>query len=252
MTNSLKRLLLFPSLLMMALTVAAQVTVSGSIQSDILFTSLYTKAVSSTSDLSFNYNDYLCRNNVTYQYKVVYLNEEGNIVDEQFVNIKSYFDILLVFDRYAKWQTPLNCSAINTTRIKPYAINTPVYSQKPSQYSVTAINYETGTCRGIFLEMTGPEDNITFETENNWRYRKNLKDFLTQGNAKIIKSVSGEAWIVGINSDSISDTSLFGQAEIDGARQIEFGWTEIGDIESEADLYENGFIDVPLEYRSGE
>ena len=58
-------------------------------------------------------------------------------------------------------------------------------------------------------------------------------------------------WLVGIKTDNISDTSLFSDAEIEGARQLEFGWIEIGDVESEADLYENGFIDVPSDYWSG-
>lgn len=231
-------------------TTVTRLILKRKIQSDILFTSLYTKAVSTTEDLSFTYSDYLCRNNVTYQYKVVYLNAEGNVVDEEFVNVKSHFDVLVIADKDAKWRTPLNCSAINTTRIKPYAFNSPVYSVKPSTYSVTAINYEEGTCTGIFLEMVGPENNITFETDNNWRYRKDFKDFITQGNAKILKGTSGEAWIVGIKTDSISDSSLFDKAEIDGAREISFGWSEVGDIESESDLYENGFISVPSEYWS--
>lgn len=233
-------------------TIVTRLVLKRKIQSEFQFTSLYTKAISNTSDLTFNYNDYLCRNNVTYQYKVEYLNEEGNLVDSEILNILSFFDTLVIFDKYAKWRTPLNCSAINTTRIKPYAMNTTLYSAKPSYYSATAINYEEGTCTGIFLEMTGPENNIQFETSQNWKYRRDVKDFLTQGNAKIIKGVSGEAWIVGIKTDSITDSSLFSDAEIDGARQIEFGWLEIGSIESEEDLYNNGFIDVPSEYWSGE
>ena len=231
-------------------TTVTRLILKRKIQSDILFTSLYTKAISTTSDLTFNYTDYLCRNNVTYQYKVVYLNDENNVVAEELLNIKSHFDVLVIADKDARWVTPLNCSAINTTRIKPYATNTPVYSTKPSTYSVTAINYEEGICTGIFLEMTGPENDITFETDNNWRYRQRFKDFITQGNAKVLKGTSGEAWIVSIKSDSISDTSLFDQAEIDGARQIEFGWMETGNIESESDLYENGFISVPSDYWS--
>ena len=220
------------------------------IQSDILFTSLYTKQVATESDLTFGYTDFLCRNNVTYQYKVVYLNDEDSVVAEEYLNIKSHFDVLVIADIDASWVTPLNCSAINTTRIKPYATNSPIYSRKPSTYSVSAINYEEGTCTGIFLEMTGEEDNITFETDNNWRYRKRFKDFITQGNAKILKGTSGDAWMVSIKTDSIADMSLFDKAEIDGARQIEFGWIEVGDLESESNLYDNSFISVPPEYWS--
>jgi len=222
------------------------------IKTDYLFTSVYTKEINQTSDLDFTFDDYYCRNKYTYQYKLVYLNAYDAVVDEIAYDIYSYFDVMVVCDAYAIWYTPLNCSAINFNTIKPYALNTPIYSRKPSYYNVAATNYDEGTCTGIFLEMTGPENNITFETAHNWKYRRNFKNFLTLGNAKILKSVSGEAWIIGVKTDSISDTSLFGDAEIEGARQLEFGWAEIGDIELESNLYENGFINVPRTYWSGE
>ena len=222
------------------------------IQSEFAFTSVYTKNISNTTQLQFTYTDKYCRNNYTYQYKVVYLNADGNMVAEETMNVESKFDVLVVCDGNAIWYSPLNISPINFNTIKPYAVNQPIYSRKPSYYNVTAINYDEGTCTGTFLEMTGPEDNITFETEHNWKYRRSFKEFLTEGNAKIIKSVSGEMWMVGIKTDGISDSSLFSQAEVDGARQIEFGWLEIGDVDSESDLYENKFINVPSDFWSSE
>lgn len=232
-------------------TGVVRLVLKRTIQGEFSFISVYTKAVELASDLDFSFDDYYCRNNYTYQYKVVYLNSEGGIVAEQSCTVQSSFDVLVVCDKDALWCSPLNVAPINFNTIKPYAINQPIYSKKPSYYNVTMINYDEGTCTGIFLEMVGPENNITFETAHNWKYRRTFKEFLTEGNAKILKSVSGEMWLVGIKTDGISDSSLFTQAEIDGARQLEFGWIEIGDVESEQDLYENGFINVPPEFFSG-
>ena len=218
---------------------------------DFLFTSVYMKEIETTDDLAFIFNDFFCRNNYEYQYKLEYRNENGGLIDSVTYNIVSRFDVLVICDADEIWYTPLNVSAINFNTVRPYTVNTPIFATKPSYYSYTATNYEEGSCTGIFLKMTGEESNIQFETEHNWKYRKQFKNWLTLGNAKIIKSVSGEAWIVGIKSDAISDTSLFSDAEIDGARLIEFGWIEIGDIESEADLYENDFINVPSDDWSG-
>lgn len=221
------------------------------IRDEFLFTSVYMKNISSASDLTVTFNDFLCRNDYEYQYKVEYRNAQNGIIDSQTFNVQSYFDVLVICDGEEIWYTPLNVSAINTTTIKPYAVNTPIYSKKPSYYSYTETNYEEGTCTGIFLKMVGPENKITFDTSHNWKYRKDFKNFITLGNAKVIKSVSGEAWLVGIKSDAISDNSLFQNAEIEGARQLEFGWLEIGDFESESDLYENGLINVTEDYWSG-
>ena len=58
-------------------------------------------------------------------------------------------------------------------------------------------------------------------------------------------------WLVGLKTDSITDVSLFDNAEIEGARQLEFGWLEVGDVDSEADMYENNLINVPSGYWSG-
>ena len=232
-------------------TSVTRLVLKRKILSESKFTSVYTRTVSSVSRLNFSFNDYYCRNGYEYQYKLTYLNEQDNIVDEKVFNIVSSFDVLVVCDKDEIWYTPLNVSAINPTTIKPFAINSPILSRKPSYYSVTAINYEEGTCKGVFLRMTGPENDITFETEHNWKYRKDFKNWLTLGNAKVIKSVSGEMWLVGLKTDSITDVSLFDNAEIEGARQLEFGWLEVGDVDSEADMYENNLINVPSGYWSG-
>ena len=228
------------------------VVIKRKIKDEFLFESIYMKQISVPSDFDITFNDPYCRNNYEYQYKVEYINEEGGTVDSTTYNIKSVFDLLVIADANEIWYTPLNVSAINPTRIKPFAMNTPIYAKKPSMYYYNALNYEEGSCTGIFLKMIGDEDNIQFDTSYNWKYRKQFKDFITKGNAKIIKSVSGEIWMVGIKTDSITDNSLFSNAEIEGARQIEFGWVEVGEVDNEKDLYDNGLINVPEEYWSGQ
>lgn len=228
------------------------VVIKRKIKDEFLFESIYMKQILVPADFDITFNDPYCRNNYEYQYKVEYINEEGGTVDSTTYNIKSIFDLLVIADANEIWYTPLNVSAINPTRIKPFAMNTPIFAKKPSLYYYNALNYEEGSCTGIFLKMTGDEDNIQFDTSENWKYRKQFKDFITKGNAKIIKSVSGEMWMVGIKTDSITDNSLFSNAEIEGARQIEFGWVEVGEVDNEKDLYDNGLINVPEEYWSGQ
>ena len=215
------------------------------IKSELLFTSVYMKYTESEDDLTFTFNDILCRNNCTYQIEVHFCSVTGITLDSAVAEVKSNFDVLVVADGIDYWKTPLNVSAINTTLIRPYVMNTPLYAPKPSYYVCTNNSYEEGTCKGIFLKMVKQENGcVEFETQNNWQYRKQLKEFLLMGNSKLIKCVTGDMWLVGIKTDSITDNSLFENAEIEGARQIEFGWFEIGDPDSEEDLYNNGLINV--------
>lgn len=216
------------------------------------YQSVFTQEVSSLEDLNVTFNDFGCRNNYEYFYVVQYFDEYDQALYSQTYTVKSYFDCMVLADGDKVYYTPMNFAAINPTRIKPYVMNTPLYSTKPSYYCNTMTNYEEATCQGTFLKATGDENHIQFDTTHNWEYRKEIKDWLTIGNAKLLKNVTGEMWIIAIKTDSISDTSLFSQAEVEGARLLEFGWFEVGEADSESDLYDNNLINVPSEYWSGE
>ena len=219
------------------------------------FTAVYLTSILSDDDFNITFEDGLCRNNVEYLYMVEYLRDTSatnySVVASKTFTIKSVFDVMLLWDESGYWKTPLNVAPINFNTIAPYSINTPVNAKKPSTYMLSQQNYDEGTAKGVWLKMVGPEDKITFETDHNWYYRQQFKSFLTNGKLKILKSVSGEMWAVGIKTDTIADASLFDTAEIDGARQIEFSWFEVGDVNSEEDLYELGFINVLEKYRCG-
>ena len=221
------------------------VLIQHKIKSELLFTSVHMEYVNSQNELAITFDDYLCRNNCVYEVRVSFLSLTGPTIASETVEVTSKFDVLVLTDGTDAWRTPLNVSAINTTLIRPYVMNAPLYASKPSYYVCGNYDYEEGTCKGIFLKMVQEENGcVTFDTNNNWKYRKEFKNFLLIPCAKLIKCVSGEMWLVGIKTDAITDSSLFENAEIDGARQIESGWFEVGDVDSEADLYSNTIINV--------
>lgn len=213
------------------------------------FMNIYAKKVSKEKDLYFELDDYFCRNNTTYTYKVQYIKKNGIILNtSNVVEVRSDFCCLVIADRYKTYTCPLNCSSISFTNVKPFVVNTPMYSRKPSYYNFTNINYAEGNCKGTFVDIDDTGRNIEFVYKDNWRYRRDFKEWLMEGNAKIIKSVSGEMWLVGIKTDSISDSGLFSDAEVEAARLIEFSWIEIGEVDDELDLYENDLIDIDSDY----
>lgn len=226
------------------ITQVTKVIIKRKIASEFLFLTVYQKNIADVSELSIEMNDALCRNNTEYEYRVEYKNDTDVTVDYATQRVVSKFNCLVLLDKDKVYTCPLNCSAIGFNTIKPYVVNAPLHSVKPSYYCNTIINYDEGTCKGTFVDIDDTGNNIEFVYENNWKYRKNFKNWLMEGNAKVIKSVSGEMWLVGIKTDTISDSSLFSDAEIDGARLIEFGWVEIGDVDSENDLYDNDIIEL--------
>lgn len=101
----------------------------------------------------------------------------------------------------------------------------------------SANNYDSGSAEGNFYPVR--DDNCTFTVDKLFDYRKGLSDFLLNGRAKILKDCFGHIWMVHI-TDTVTHTR-------DGHPQIvitAFNWSEIGDPNSQRDLYDYGFINI--------
>ena len=99
--------------------------------------------------------------------------------------------------------------------------------------------YYSGNLTVSFIPM---DDNCLFNTENIWEYRREIDDFLTNGEPKLLKSFDGEMWMVDIiNNIERSNT---GHPDLVN-HQIE--WVEVGDPLMVGDLYDNGFINTDVD-----
>ena len=68
-----------------------------------------------------------------------------------------------------------------------------------------------------------------------------LKDYLTNRKAKILKDWSGNIWLcIIVNSPQVSYRSGSGM----GIPQVSFDWVEIGQADSQQDLYANGILNI--------
>ena len=86
------------------------------------------------------------------------------------------------------------------------------------------------------------DDNCQFDTEKAWEYRRELDEFLTNGEPKLIKSFEGEMWLVEIVND-ISRSNTGHPALVNHS----FEWVEVGNPLSVGDLYDNGFINTDVD-----
>ena len=111
-------------------------------------------------------------------------------------------------------------------------------------------NYDTGECSGNFVPVE--EDNKCiqpdFSKDGDYarvQYQKKVMDFIAKNCPGILKMPDGRTWIIQVTpspSDSAQDTY--------NNRNISFSWVEIGDVNSEADLYYLGMSDVSPEWWS--
>ena len=112
----------------------------------------------------------------------------------------------------------------------------PLGRKYPVVVSNSLINYETGSFTGTVLPNDFLE-NHNFNALDMVNERKELLDFLTNKNAKILKDWNGNIWlIIIVNNPSISFQTNTSMKLAD----VSASWVEIGDYNSQKDLYEAG------------
>ena len=103
----------------------------------------------------------------------------------------------------------------------------------PYLYFGNEANYYTGDFSGVGIEWNKEDD--SFDVDGGNDYRKALSDWLTNGEAKVLKMSDGREWLIGVNGN----VKITCSDHIDKGT-LEFSFVEIGDIESEEDMYNNG------------
>ena len=83
--------------------------------------------------------------------------------------------------------------------------------------------------------------------ENGYQYRNNLDQFLTDGYAKILKTVDGDIYLISVVG-GIQRNNNGSHYENIGSS---FEWAEIGDPNDSGDLYDNGFINTDVDRNGG-
>ena len=75
------------------------------------------------------------------------------------------------------------------------------------------------------------------------KYQKDFMDYLCDGIPKILKLPDGRLWIIQVSADP-TDTA---DTEYNN-RKITFPWVEVGDVNSEEDLYYLGLSNITEEW----
>ena len=192
---------------------------------------IYDIPINSIEDLSFVRTYKYCKGNTDYEFAVLpVLNNtiEGNM---SVVECESKFTGAYLMERDSSIQMVINFESTQQRNHSSITIQT-LGRTKPFYITNGMSNYESGSINVVFIQF----DNCEPNTKTGAKYRKNIYDMLTNKKPKILKFDDGRTYIIGI-TDAISQTS-----DIDIPVST-ITWTEIADIDSEEDLYENGFLD---------
>lgn len=216
---------------------------------DFEWKTLAVKEVHTIEDFALFYNDYFVPSGQPTEYAIVH-SYYG--VDRTYstVTVTPQFNNIFLIKGEEVYGTPITDGFCNTTRNIPSSNVETLNSKYPTFVRNGLANYDTGECSGNFVPVE--EDNKCiqpdFSKDGDYarvQYQKKVMDFIAKNCPGILKMPDGRTWIIQVTpspSDSAQDTY--------NNRNISFSWVEIGDVNSEADLYYLGMSDVSPEWWS--
>ena len=210
---------------------------------------LETKEVNSFDDFSIVGIDKTASPNFEYEYVVIpILNGiEGNYSSATPLKVVS--NSLVVLDKDEIWATVVTDGFCDEVTNVPNSVITTMNDIYPTIISNTSANYKTITvnCQFIPTEEDSMDSCSRFlDTLTPDRVVSNnnaFMSFLNNKKPKLLKNLDGRIWLVYVTTPPTNSA--------DGdylMRKITFGCTEIGDINSEEDLYYAGLITATEEW----
>lgn len=201
--------------------------------------------VNSVDDFKFTVTDRYAKSGVAYQYAFVPIigGLEGEYsfatcedTNENYVICD--FGGVIIMDRDTMYNTILDISAsTQKNHSKTYA--TTLNNRYPFVIKNSMNNYYTGSISATYLHFIGCD----YDKNGSRKYREEFLDFLVNDNIKIIKIYDGRAFLCEV-VDAISDSN----SEHHELHTIEYNFVEIGDVESNKDMHDGGFLDIPEEW----
>lgn len=204
------------------------------------------KEIHTIDDFTINYPDYFIASGQTVEYAIVNVlyGSEGNYATTK---ITPKFDKMFLIENDIVWGTDITDGFCDTTRNIPSSTVELLNSKYPIFVRNTIANYDTGNCKGAFVPLVNEEScALAFGEEYDYmriQYQKGFMDFISDGIPKILKLPDGRMWIIQITPNP-SDTAN----QMYNNREISWSWVEIGDVNSEEDLYYLGLSDVSPEW----
>lgn len=199
------------------------------------WTALIAYPVYDTDHLNFSFVDYFARGRKTkYEYSVNYILKDGTELPYISASVISEFCGAVISDSTESYHIFLDPSITSTTRNRQSNVITTLNSKYPYVFFGSSSNYDSATFSGTVIRN---EDGDYWDFDGSYRYREEMKDWLTNGEPKILKMEDGREWLMSVNGNVDEDCS----EHIDKVK-ISFDFVQIGDYDNSEDLSNNGLI----------
>lgn len=197
---------------------------------------LYEIPINAPADFEFERRDMYARSGVEYEYAVVPImnGAEGSF---DINTILSEFSGMFIVEKERAYHTDFEVEIPNTQRNQQVSTIKTLGRKYPYHVKNALMDYESGTAKGFFVDC-----DTEIKVKEGSRYRKEFKDFLTNGSPKILKTDDGRIWLVAIIGNPTDAQNGHKDFVI-----TSFQWEETGDYESSTDLYNANLTDVNIE-----
>lgn len=206
---------------------------------------IFVKEVNILEDFEINYPDYFVASGQPVEYAIVPIFNgcEGTYSS---TSITSKFSKMFLIEGNTVWGTEITDGHCDTTRNIPSSTVELLHSRYPIFVRNTIANYDTGNCKGSFVPLDEDSCEFAYDSEQDyWRikYQREFMDYICDSIPKILKLPDGRLWLVQVTPNS---TDTANQQYND--REISWSWVEVGDVNSEEDLYYLGFSNIESEW----
>ena len=213
---------------------------------DFKWITLNIKEINTLDDFEINYPDYLIASGEEKEYAIVPVlyGVEGNYAVS---SITPKFSKMFIIEGDIVWGTEITDGFCDTTRNIPSSTVELLNNKYPIFVRNTIANYDTGSCTGSFVPFVDENTcELAYDSEHDYqriKYQKEFMDFISDGIPKILKLPDGRMWIIQVTPNPTDNVD-----QSYNNRRITFSWVEIGDINSEEDLYYLGLSNVSPEW----
>lgn len=188
-------------------------------------------------NINFVYNDYFARGRDTeYEYALVPVLSDGTELPYIKTTIESKFYGAVITDGATSYHILLDPSITETDRNRQSSVVTTLNRKYPFIFFGGESNYTSGSFSGTAIRRL---ENDKFDVAHSHWYREDMIDWLTNGSPKILKIEDGRIWMVVVSSDVKASNS-----EHPDKVTLSFDFTEVGNVNNNDDMLNNGFVNV--------
>ena len=219
----------------LAETVSA-VVVKRRVQGEFKWYTIASYPIETEEDFIFIGIDKFNQSNVTYEYALVPYDNDNNPGVYGVMTVESKFDDIFVIGNEKTYKTFHSTGNLDTTRNIPGNYNVPLNARYPVFFHSGLMNYDSGSMDGKFYDL---DEACQIVEDKGYFFKRGLMDFLTDGNPKVLKHSDGRIWLMQVipsPTDSGDETYKF--------RNIVFNWIQVGEHDSNEDMYWANLNDV--------